>query len=243
MRLTAAAGISPEIVARWLAVFVTPSQVTELRAIGVRTPSYRRPHTVAGFFDGGHLEEMARQALRLTPHAEGVYFVPNPLDPALLARRANRVDVADPRLLACDANVTARNWLLVDCDPVRVAGVGSSDAEKELTRRAAQRAWAVMRGSGWPEPVVADSGNGYHLLFPVSLAAGDADKELARRVLERIADHCDTDLVKVDRVVFNASRIVKLYGTLARKGDDVPERPHRVSRVLHIPAGLSGVAS
>ena len=32
--------------------------------------------------------------------------------------------------------------------------------------------------------------------------------------------------------MFNAARIVKAYGTVARKGDDIPERPHRLSRIL-----------
>jgi hypothetical protein len=41
--------------------------------------------------------------------------------------------------------------------------------------------------------------------------------------------------VKVDQTVFNASRIVKLYGTVARKGDHTPDRPHRLSRILVAP--------
>src|SRR5581483_3191670 len=42
----------------------------------------------------------------------------------------------------------------------------------------------------------------------------------------------DNDRVKLDRKVFNPSRICKLYGTLARKGDPTPERPHRLSRIV-----------
>jgi hypothetical protein len=36
---------------------------------------------------------------------------------------------------------------------------------------------------------------------------------------------------KIDTSVFNASRITKLYGTIARKGKDQPDRPHRLSRL------------
>ena len=35
--------------------------------------------------------------------------------------------------------------------------------------------------------------------------------------------------------LFNASRITKAYGTAVRKGDDVPDRPHRLSRILDMP--------
>lgn len=38
--------------------------------------------------------------------------------------------------------------------------------------------------------------------------------------------------------VFNASRIVKLYGTRACKGQPTPERPHRDSRVIEAPEEL-----
>lgn len=38
-----------------------------------------------------------------------------------------------------------------------------------------------------------------------------------------------------DQTVFNPARLWKLYGTTARKGDDLPERPHRLARLLHVP--------
>jgi hypothetical protein len=47
--------------------------------------------------------------------------------------------------------------------------------------------------------------------------------------------------VNVDVSVFNAARISKVYGTMACKGDDVPERPHRLSRILDAPTRLTPV--
>ena len=41
----------------------------------------------------------------------------------------------------------------------------------------------------------------------------------------------------MDTTTCNASRIWKLYGTTARKGDDTKERPHRRSRLLNVPEG------
>ena len=37
------------------------------------------------------------------------------------------------------------------------------------------------------------------------------------------------------------ARITKLYGTMTRKGDHTPERPHRRSRILEIPDELKVV--
>ena len=41
----------PAEVRRALDLLLSPGQVTELRALGVSTPEYRRPHTVSGYFD------------------------------------------------------------------------------------------------------------------------------------------------------------------------------------------------
>jgi len=43
----------------------------------------------------------------------------------------------------------------------------------------------------------------------------------------------DNDVVCVDRNVFNPSRITKLPGTLARKGQATEERPYRIASVFN----------
>ena len=42
-------------------------------------------------------------------------------------------------------------------------------------------------------------------------------------------------MIKIDVSNHNPSRICKLYGTLAQKGANTPERPHRMSRITMIP--------
>jgi hypothetical protein len=227
---------SIEEIARWLAIFIGADQVTELRAIRAKASYGNRKVTISGYFDGRHLDKMAAEAARLSGKAEGIYFVPNPLDDAILARCANRVDQADGRELTSDNHVIARKWIVVDLDPIRLAGVSSSDSEKLAALELSRKVYTELVAEGYPEPVVADSGNGYHLLFPLTdLAPKDAD--LAKAFLHKIADRFDTDQVKVDRTVFNAARITKLYGTMACKGDSIPARPHRYSRVLKTPEG------
>src|SRR5262245_48661501 len=94
-----------------MAVLFAEDQVVELRAL--RVDDYRRKNTQSGFFDEGHREDMAQEALRLTIMAEGVYFTLNPLNRALLSRRCNRVDVAGDGELATDNDVLQRRWLLI----------------------------------------------------------------------------------------------------------------------------------
>jgi hypothetical protein len=47
--------------------------------------------------------------------------------------------------------------------------------------------------------------------------------------------------VGIDKTVFNAARIWKLYGTVSCKGDDTSERPHRVSKIIRAPEVLDVV--
>ncbi len=227
-----AGNITPLQVADWLRLFIEPGQVSELRALEVVEGRYRTP-VIAGFYDHEHLDEMAAAALKLSPRAKGVYFVLNPLKPQILCRRANRVDKAGTGDLAGDGHVERRKFLLVDVDPVRLDGISATDEEKEAARTVMKRLVDYLRSVGWPEPIFADSGNGYHALPYIDLPAADGD--LVKGVLRALAQKFDTDLAKIDQKVFNPARIVKVYGTISRKGDPTDERPHRTSAVLQVP--------
>jgi hypothetical protein len=220
----------PEEVRRTLAVLHEPGQVTELRILDAVEPGYRSPHTVSGYFDN---PDALIDAIETIQTASGFYLVPNPVDPALLARAANRLTVAKRGAGTTDANIISRRWLLIDLDPIRLSGISSTDAEHEA---ALSRARAIARGLselGWPDPVLADSGNGAHLLYRIDLPPDDGG--LVKRVLAALAFRFDDATVIVDQTTHNAARIWKLYGTPVRKGDHVPERPHRLARLLQVP--------
>jgi hypothetical protein len=216
----------------WLRILVAEDQVTELRAIKVRRRG-ERTHTESGFFDHEHLPQMAEAALAISPVARGVYFTMNPLKPDLLARRANRVDWAEEGELAKDADVISRRWLLIDADPVRDPFVSATDKEKDFALETVRAVRTDLAGRGWAAPVFGDSGNGFHLIYPLDLPADDGG--LVRRILQALAAKYDSPAVHIDQKVFNPARICKVPGTLARKGDDVPQRPHRRAKLLEVP--------
>jgi hypothetical protein len=56
--------------------------------------------------------------------------------------------------------------------------------------------------------------------------------------LKVLAAKFGDDRVKIDTKIYNASRIGKLPGTLAAKGPNTPERPHRVAALLEVPTDL-----
>ncbi len=69
-------------------------------------------------------------------------------------------------------------------------------------------------------------------LDSVNLPNDALSKDMLRNLLKNLSTILGNEVVDVDTSVFNAARIVKLYGTAARKGDATPDRPHRRSQFL-----------
>src|SRR5262249_38692197 len=121
-------------------------------------------------------------------------------------------------------------------------GVSSTDDQHAAALERAGDIRAFLRDKGWPEPIHSDSGNGAHLMYRVDLPNDAASSKLVERALAALAARFDDQRVSVDRVVHNASRIWKIPGTLACKGDDTAAQPHRRSRLIDAPTEF-GVVS
>ena len=90
-----------------------------------------------------------------------------------------------------------------------------------------------LESEGWDEPIQMMSGNGYHLYYLLGKLPNDEkSKALVEGALQELANKFNNGVVAVDTVVFNASRITKVPGTIARKGENTTERPHRMAVVL-----------
>ncbi|TWT92458.1 hypothetical protein Pla108_40840 [Botrimarina colliarenosi] len=211
--------------------------VVEIRVLEGWDDNPRYTRTYSGFFD-----DYAAAAADLTKlrGAKGVYYTLNPVQPELLARAANRLKTQEKGGATSDTNIVSRRWLPIDADPVRPAGISASDAEHDQALERINPIAGYLKSLGWPDPVVADSGNGGHLLYRIDLPA--IDDGLVARVLQALSDRFSDDTVSIDTSVANPARIWKCYGTPACKGDNVPDRPHRVARILETPADL-GVVS
>jgi P4 family phage/plasmid primase-like protien len=228
------AGQRASAIVRALRAILTPGQVTELRALDVVESGWRSPHTVSGYFDAP--EKLAAAAAGLAG-AKGIYFVPNPIKPALLARAMNRVrGVTERNPTTSDSDILVRHWLLIDVDPTRPSGISASNREHEIALAKAREICEALTATGWPAPLLADSGNGGHLMYRMDMPAND--NGLVKQVLVALAFRFDDPEVKVDQTVHNPARIWKLYETMSRKGDHTAERPHRLSQLINVPDRL-----
>ncbi len=200
--------------------------------VEVRVPKTLRFGTVSGYFDDPDL--LANAIYKAECYcAEAVYCTLNRLDPQLLARACNRLKER-VELTTADNNIVRRNWLPLDLDPVRPAGVSSN--EKQHTA-AIDRAYLVSNDlkTEWGNPIVADSGNGAHLLYRIDLPNDKDSLAFIADALSKVHKCYSDDIVRVDVTPSNAARIWKAYGTVSRKGDNLREYPHRVSRILEVP--------
>ena len=134
-----------------------------------------------------------------------------------------------------DSDIEGYNWLMVDLDPVRTSGVSSSDAELEAAKKKANDIYLYMQQQGWSEPVIAVSGNGVHLLYKVQIVNEPETVNLFRDALQALNAMFADSKTDVDVKTFNPARICKLYGTEAKKGANIPDRPHRMSYIQSVP--------
>ena len=221
-----------------LSTMLEPRAVFEVRALDAQLQGNRRTSTVSGYFDNA--DACLGEFEKLTT-AMGVYITLNPVNPALLARRANRLDYAEKNATTGDQHILQRRWLLLDVDADRPSGISASDSEKEAAHKKSREIYAYLKGRGWPLPFAADSGNGYHLLYRIDSTCDDG--KVLEQALAALADRFDGDGVTLDRSVHNPARIARLYGTIAAKGDNTKERPHRLSKILKAPQALEAVSA
>lgn len=140
-----------------------------------------------------------------------------------------------------DKDVDEYQWFFVDLDPVRPTGVSSTDEELQEACKVAGKVASYLDGLGFYEPVKALSGNGCHLLYRIQMENTKENVGIIERSLKVLASMFNTDKVEVDTTNYNPARICKLHGTLAQKGADTEERPHRMSRIFSAPkeAGIT----
>ena len=221
-----------------LRLWFQAGDVFEVRVLDAVSADYRREHIESGYFDYEHISAVP-EALKRLLSFRGVYVTVNPVNPDLLARAVNRLRPAGRNPTTADTDIVRRRWLLIDCDPRRASGVSSSNAEHESALAKAREIRDGLSSLGWPDPIMTDSGNGAQLMYRIDLPATDGG--LVQKCTNAFALAAD-DAVSIDTSVHNPARIWRLPGTMNCKGDSIPERPHRMARILEEPQDIVPVS-
>ena len=211
---------SEEIKSLWRIKAVDPESIVELRAIKGR-------EIITKLFNGRNYESVdelrlaiEHEALGLNTQGFNIYIVMNPINDSFTGQSASDKDIA------------YRDLLLIDIDRHDTKNP-ANEVELEAAKFIAGKIIDYLSNGGWDDPIKVMSGNGYHLYYILDNVANSEENKIAiKDFLKGLATKFDNDTVKVDTCVFNASRITKVVGTIARKGEESAERPYRMARFL-----------
>ena len=174
-------------------------------------------------------DKAAEDILELDGKGE-IYATLQPCDPKLLRRGENKLNYNAHQTVS-DSDILSYEWILIDIDPDRPANTSSSDLELQASIDTLNKMISKTFDPLGIEVLRGLSGNGCHGLIKISSQRPDKPcSDKIKQILGYLANRYDTDLCKVDQTVYNPSRIIKLYGTLACKGENKAEAPHRRSK-------------
>lgn len=219
-------------------LYYVPNHCVEVRALGLRGNNRLWSDFAAGAVSGYFDDEASYTACvlgldKLTP--KGIYISCNPIKPELLARANNRLIGAREGNTTAEVDIAYRRWLRLDLDPVRASGISSTLEELQAANTVARHILATLKADGWGDGILATSGNGMDTLYAINLPNDPASKELIKNTLAYLHERFSTEQVHVDMNLIAANIMTKVYGTVARKGDSIPDRPHRRSGFVFVP--------
>ena len=220
--------IDADEVRRAVSILHDQGEVFEIRVIGTA-----RKDIISGYFRDA--DTLLNAFDTIDVRQRNVYITLNALKEECFARAQSERFLKNTQT-SSDTEITAFRWLFIDLDPVRSAGISSSGEELQAAETLSGEVRDYLQSLGFEEPVVALSGNGYHLLYRIDVNNNESGRALVEDCLKALAERFDTEQVKIDTSNSNPSRICKLHGTLAQKGRSTKERPHRMSRILSSPS-------
>ncbi len=198
---------------------------------GQYDPGHRgKPLTKIGY--ARSVDEMLALVRRET-HGTGYYMVPAIARQDALARYPYDCDwhPAQKEAAVKESEVVHSRVLAIDLDTFKARKANASSAEVFHAGVVGMQVKDLLLQLGVPESALAMglSGNGFHVLLALDIAWSVELKALRETVLGCLSALFSGGWGKVDTVLADGARYIPIYGTLKRKGADLPElnRPQR----------------
>jgi hypothetical protein len=142
---------------------------------------------------------------------------------------------------------------LVDIDRKnkKVGGVrvNASEEERDSLRKVADKVTKWVSGILGAHPLLADSGNGFHLCwylrpnaFTDAIAPNEDNKITYKECLLAIKQRFDSESVEIDAILSEPEQIIRLWGTWNRRDPETEGRPHRQSAIIAKARGAVSLA-
>lgn len=211
---------------KWHSVFKRDDELFEIRILGNRTWS-------GYFYD---IEEAIKQLQPFDNY--NIYYTINEVKKACASRDQFNCFRQVNGTATSKQDIEHRWWMAVDVDCERPSGVSSTNEEKAKAHKKAQDVFVFLRENGFAEPVVCDSSSGYHILYPIDMDNTQESEDCIKEFLEILANNFTDESVKIDTVLHDANRVLRLSGSYGRKGRSSEDRPHRLAKILSVPNEL-----
>lgn len=208
---------------KWHSIFKPNGELFEIRILGDKTWS--------GYF---YDIEAAIKALESFDNAN-IYYSINEVKRACASRDQFNCFRQIKGSATSKQDIEHRWWLPIDVDCERPSGVSSTDAEKGKAHKKALDVYKFLKENGFSNPIVCDSSSGYHILYPIDMENTQESEDCIKTFLETLGTIFTDESVKIDTVLHDANRILRLSGTFGRKGRSTEERPHRMAKILLSP--------
>ena len=217
--------INIDEIRKWHSLFKRDGELFEIRILCGGGKTY------SGYFT--NIED----AIPLLPQYDQyqIYFTVNEVKPACSSRKQYNTFMFVSGSATSKNDIQHRWWLPIDIDVERPTDVSSTDEEKQYAHQKAGSVYKFLLSKGFPSPIVCDSSSGYHLYYPIDMPNTDEVEKLIKSFYEVVSNFFTDERVKIDKVVGDANRIMRMAGTWGRKGRDSEERPHRMAKILLAP--------
>ena len=220
-------------------LFSEQDSVIELRVLREGVPCF-------GFFDNPEALILGVKKAKKITKLKGIFVTFNLVSPDLINdanRNCLKLYNKGKDRMTKDEDIISINWLVVDIDRKVTNRDSATDKELKQIRKVKDSIDDWFDDKGWPKPIIVMSGNGYHIYYMLPGQPNEkkiVDANIA--VLAFLDDTFGNDDVSIDQAVANPARLLKFPGTMALKGENTEERPHRRSVIESIPDKIDPVS-
>lgn len=215
-----------------LNVFRTDNGLRELRVLNMLNGS----ENYSAIFDND--DDLIREVQRFDKEPYNIYFIFNELKDATKGMAQLNHFVKNAKTVK-DMNIKYLRWLMVDLDPIREGGVKDISSNEEEFENAHKRmvdVYRYLKDIGMSNPVICKSGNGWHAMYRLdNIQPSKENTDYIKDFFNYMSLKFTDDKVDFDTKNSNAARLTKFYSSIARKGANIQDRPHRESKIIKCP--------
>lgn len=210
----------------WFDIMKQNKKLTEVRLIG-------NNKVASGYFTD--VDILLRE---IKPYLSeyNAYFIINSISPECYGRQQHDKIIVKPKNTTTDSEIIGRDYVFLDLDAHKVAGVNATDEEVERTKQKAREVYRFLKANSFNEPIVIFSANGVHFYLRCALMPTQENNDIIKRFTQAMGMLFSDEYVDIDQKIYNLARIAKIPGTYSRKGSiESKERPQRLCYIVKYP--------